>query len=68
MVLWVDELYIKPEYRGCGLGHAFFAFLEKSPHVKRIRLEVESRNERAIALYRRLGYTDLPYSQMMKDL
>lgn len=69
IVLWIEELYVKPEYRGCGLGHAFFAYLETNlcENVKRIRLEVEDDNTKAIALYQRMGFTDLPYSQMMKD-
>lgn len=70
MVLWIEELYVKPEYRSCGLGHDFFTYLKSNlcENVKRIRLEVEDSNEKAISLYRRMGFTDLPYSQMINDL
>lgn len=70
MVLWIDELYVMPEYRCCGLGHEFFLYLKNNlcDHVKRIRLEVEDGNEKAISLYKSLGFRDLPYSQMIKDL
>ena len=70
IVLWIDELYILPEYRGCGLGHEFFAYVQDDMprDVKRLRLEVEDCNTKAISLYKKLGFKDLPYSQMMKDL
>ena len=32
-----------------------------------MRLEVEPENERARALYARMGFSDLPYLQMHKD-
>lgn len=69
MVIWLDELYVRPSYRNCGLGHEFFAFLKNHirPHIKRIRLEVEDDNRKAISLYKRMGFEDLPYSQMIKD-
>lgn len=70
MVLWIDELYVMPEYRCCGLGHEFFSYLKSNlcDNVKRIRLEVEDSNKKAISLYKRMGFKDLPYSQMIKEL
>lgn len=69
MVVWAEELYIKPEYRGRGLCHAYLAYLKEHlpKDVKRLRLEAESTNRRAISLYRRLGFQDLPYCQMILD-
>ena len=64
--IWVDELYLRPEYRGLGAGSAFFAFLEQTHPAARYRLETEPENERAQNLYRRMGYRDLPYLQMIK--
>lgn len=70
MVVWIDELYVMPEYRRCGLGHEFFSYLQNNlcDNVKRIRLEVEESNKKAISLYKRMGFKDLPYSQMISDL
>ena len=70
MVLWIEELYVKPEYRSCGLGHEFFSYLRNNlcDNIKRIRLEVEDSNKRAISLYKSMGSKYLPYSQMIKDL
>ena len=64
--IWVDELYLRPEYRGLGAGSAFFAYLEQTHPAARYRLETEPENERAQKLYRRMGYRDLPYLQMIK--
>ncbi|PYG88789.1 acetyltransferase (GNAT) family protein [Ruminiclostridium sufflavum DSM 19573] len=70
MVLWIDELYVMPQYRCCGLGHEFFSYLEGNLcyNVKRLRLEVEDSNEKAVSLYERMGFKNLPYSQMIKEL
>ncbi|WP_411677251.1 GNAT family N-acetyltransferase [Caproicibacter sp.] len=69
MVVWIEELYVKPEFRGCGLGHEFFAHLKEHlpADVKRVRLEAEPTNQKAISLYRRLGFEDLPYCQMIRE-
>ena len=42
MTLWLEELYLEPEYRGCGIGGSYFEFVksEFGGKVKRIRLEV----------------------------
>lgn len=66
---WLEELYILDEFRSKGLGSEFFAYVEehKGAGVMRFRLEVEPDNIRAAALYERLGYKNLPYSQMVKD-
>ena len=67
-VVWVEEIYLKPEARGKGYGHAFFQFLEEAfPRAKRFRLEVEMENEKAVALYKKLGFAFFPYDQMKKD-
>ena len=69
MVLWIEELFILPQYRRRGLGHEFFGYLKNNlPRtVKRVRLEVEADNRGAVSLYRRMGFEDLPYSQMFFD-
>lgn len=69
MVLWIEEIYIKPQYRGHGLGSEFFAYAKEHLYkgAARVRLEAEPENEGAVSLYRRLGFTDLPYSQMILE-
>lgn len=68
LVIWIEELYIKEEYRSRGLGHEFFEFLEKHRPAARYRLEIEPDNKRARALYERIGYKILDYRQMVKDI
>lgn len=70
-VLWLEELFILPEYRSRGLGGEYFKAMEeyaRNNGFARIRLEVERENVRARALYKRLGYEDLDYQQMVKEL
>ena len=65
-VVWVEELYVKPEYRSMGFGSAFFDLLEKTyPDTARFRLEVEEENTGAVRLYTRRGYRFIPYRQMI---
>ena len=70
MVCWIEELYIKPEYRNLGIGSEFFSYFDSNVSIglKRIRLEVEEDNLRAIELYKRQGYKNLCYKQMYKEL
>lgn len=69
-VVWLEELYIRPQYRCHGLGKEFFAYIDETvaPEVKRIRLEIEPDNLRAKKLYLAMGYEDLPYAQMIKEV
>ena len=66
MAWWIEEIYVLPEYRGKGIGRAYFDYLfsVKPESVKRMRLEVERENEGAVALYERLGFDFLDYDQM----
>lgn len=67
-VLWIEELYIKPEFRGMGFGkQAIRQLMQMHPHAKRFRLEVTEENRSAIALYKALGFEELPYMQMLID-
>ncbi|NLZ46128.1 MAG: GNAT family N-acetyltransferase [Clostridiales bacterium] len=66
--VWVEDVYIKNEFRSHGLGRELFQLIEEqSPKLSRIRLEVEEGNARAISLYEKLGFKRLPYNQMIKD-
>ncbi len=69
LVVWLEELYLRPDFRGHGLGSEFFAFIEDTYRGKaaRLRLEVEEDNVAARCLYERLGYRPLPYLQMIKE-
>lgn len=68
--LWIEDIYILPEYRGQGIAGQFFSWLDGYARGKavRLRLEVEAENERAIAVYEKCGYHKLPYLEMTKEL
>lgn len=68
LTVLVEEVYVKPEYQGRGLGSAFFAWLfEEYPQAKRFRLEVCEKNPGAERLYKRLGFEPLEYRQMILE-
>lgn len=68
-VVWIEELYIREEYRGRGLGSEFLGFVKDKvePYVSRIRLEIEPSNEYAKEMYTSIGFEMLPYLQMVKE-
>lgn len=67
---WIEDIYIKPEYRGKGFGSSFLQFVEQRyrGRASRLRLEAEPENERAMAVYRKAGYEILGYTQLVKEL
>ena len=66
--MWVEDLYIKPEYRGLGIGSQFFKYLEEKYSDVIFRLEVEAENERAVKVYEKCGFEVLPYMEMKKEI
>ena len=64
--IWIEDLYIKEEYRGLGLGERMMEFIERKYPDHLFRLEVEEENERAVRLYEKRGFTRLPYVEMKK--
>lgn len=69
IVVWIEELYIKPEYRGCGLGSEALEFVKNkySGKAARIRLEVSPENGGAKKLYKKHGFSPLDYHQMINE-
>ncbi len=64
--IWIEDLYLKENARGCGIGSRFLAYVEKKYPNALLRLEVEEENERAVAVYRKCGFEVLPYMEMKK--
>ena len=63
-VVWIEEIYVRREFRGRGLGREFFEYVFANIPAARYRLEVEPEHEGAVALYERLGFEVLAYGQM----
>ena len=65
--IWIEDLYLKPEYRGLGIGSSFFTYIEEKYLGCVFRLEAEEENERAIHVYKKCGYEILPYLELKKE-
>lgn len=59
-VIFIEVMAVDEPYRGQGVGSAFFVFLKKLRREKGldgIELQVNARNEQALAMYARCGFT-----------
>ena len=73
LTVWLEELFILPEWRGHGLGATFLSrwlnrVEKKEKDIYRLRLEVEPENRDAMRLYRRQGFERLGYDAWVKEL
>ena len=70
ITIWIDELFVLEEYRSKGLGRELFKYIEENgdKKLRRIRLEVELENGRAISLYKKRGFEPAPYDGMWKTI
>ena len=64
--IWIEDIYLKPEFRNRGIGSQFFDYLQKQFPNHLQRLEVEEDNLPAVATYRKNGFTEMPYMEMKK--
>lgn len=60
-VIWIEEIYVKEEFRNKGLGSEFINYVKENVPAKRYRLETEPENLRAQELYKRHGFEHLEY-------
>lgn len=67
MCIWLEELYVKPEFRGYGAAKFFLNWMKMFLPAARYRLEITAQNTDARRLYEKDGFTELPYIQMAKD-
>lgn len=58
-VIEVDELFVQPDYRNRGIGKMFLQSLEETWQGKAVALALQTTpaNERAIAFYKRIGFS-----------
>ena len=58
---FIDEFYLREEYRGRGWGRRTMQFVEEEARIARIRtlhLEVVRKNTGALEVYRKLGFRE----------
>ena len=64
--IWIEDLYIKEEYRNQRIGSLFLHYIESKYFNSLLRLEVEEENEHAVHVYKKCGFEVLPYMEMKK--
>ena len=62
---WIEDLYIQKEYRGRGLGTEFIQYMRQFFSSYVLRLEAEVYNSRALETYKKNGFMELPYAEMI---
>ena len=65
----LEEIYVRPAFQGRGLGTEYLQFVKEEYGKKaaRFRLEACPNNQKAIQLYKKIGFSELPYLQMIID-
>ena len=66
--IWIEDIYIKSDYRKKGIGREFLIFAEQKYKNAILRLEVEEENEHAVYVYKKRGFEVLPYMEMKKEI
>lgn len=64
--IWIEDIYIKEEYRGLGIGSLFMEYIQRKYRDSILRLEVEKENERAVKVYEKCGFQVWPYMEMKR--
>ncbi len=66
--IWLEDLYLKPLYRGLGIIPKFIDFIEKENPNTILKLEAEDENAHALHVYTKQGFEKMPYCVMKKEL
>ena len=69
-IAFIDEFYVKPPWRGKGIGISFFKYVAtvKAAYVKGLQVEVTPINERAFVYYSRQGFEATKNLHLFKKL
>ena len=64
--IWIEDLYIKEEYRHKKIGSLFFDFLKENYKDTIQRLEVDKNNVFAIKAYKKNNFEEVDYLQFVR--
>ena len=64
--IWIEDLYLRPEARGQGMGKRFLRELAAANPNAVLRLEAETENAPAVHVYRSVGFKEVPYLELWK--
>jgi len=69
LVVLIEEVFIKEDFRGKGIVKEFFKLLDTQygSLAKRYKLEVTKSNKKAIEIYKHYGFEVVEYLAMVKD-
>ncbi|MFA4641048.1 GNAT family N-acetyltransferase [Pyrococcus kukulkanii] len=67
---WIEELFVKPKFRGQGIGKALVKRVEEEvkKHDDALYLYVLPQDKDAIAFWKKMGYRIVNTIELMKDL
>lgn len=65
--IWIEDLYLLPQYRGMGIGSRFLKYIGECYPYAILRLEAEEENHHAVHVYKKAGFTVLPYMELKKE-
>ena len=63
--IWFEDLYIKKDFRGFGIVPKFIEYIKQIYPDFIFRLEVETENTHAVHVYKKKGFKQLPYTEMV---
>ncbi len=63
--IWLEDIFVLPDYRGKGVGSAFIRKVQKDFPESVFRLELEKENDSAAEIYKKSGFVEIPYMEMI---
>ena len=63
--IWIEDIFVDAQYRGHGVGSQFIRYVKARHPEKILRLESEADNVSALNFYRRHGFKELPYLELV---
>ena len=63
--IWIEDIYLEKDYRGQGFGTKFINYVKENYPGKILRLEAEHDNQRALITYKKFGFKELPYMELV---
>ena len=63
--IWIEDIFVEAQYRGQGVGTKFIRYVKERYPNKIFRLESETDNVAALKIYKRLGFNELSYLELV---